>query len=183
MTIRYRVEPPAYTSDYAADFWKAWLTGKDVELVDKKSEYVKPTVEPKMTHAYFPDESPSAYAITEIDTVFVPRADGKYDCVGLCVVNARSKPFLVRVDYTAVTVQVQDFNGRPIEGVLVMLVDKATGKLAAWHYTAGKPWTAKPVDDVYLQEVPRRQADGRGAQLRRRRLHRSNERLNRPSQV
>jgi predicted secreted protein len=73
MTIRYRVEPPAYTSDYAADFWKAWLTGKDVELVDKKAEYVKPAVEPKMTHAYFPDESPHAYAITEIDTVFVPR--------------------------------------------------------------------------------------------------------------
>jgi len=82
----------------------------------------------------------------------VPRADGKYDCVGLCVVNARSKPFLVRVDYTAVTVQVQDFNGRPIEGVLVMLVDKATGKLAAWHYTAGTSWTAKPVDDVYLRK-------------------------------
>lgn len=152
MTVRYRVEPPAYTSDYSADFWKAWLTGKEVELVDKKAEYVKPTVEPKMTHAYFPDESPSAYAITKIDTTFANRTDNKYDCIGLCVFNARSKPFLVQVNYTAVTVQVQDFNGRPIEGVLVMLVDKATGKLAAWHYTAGTAWTAKPVDDVYLKK-------------------------------
>ncbi|RLG02932.1 MAG: hypothetical protein DRN54_03720, partial [Thaumarchaeota archaeon] len=157
MTIRYRVEPPAYTSDYAADFWKKWLINKDVkeneDFVDKSGEYTAPPVAPKMTHAYFPDESPTAYAITEIDTKFVPTEDGKYRCEGLCVLDARSKPFLVMVNYTAVTVQVKDFNGRPIEGALVLLVDKATGKIAAWHYTAGTEWTAKPVDYVALKDT------------------------------
>ncbi|RLE61974.1 MAG: hypothetical protein DRJ47_11415, partial [Thermoprotei archaeon] len=150
MTIRYRVEPPAYTADYKASFWKTWLEGKDVELQDKSDKFVAPATAPVMTHAYYPDESPSAWALANITSVLTFIGDDKYACSGLCVLNGRSKPYLITVNYTAVTVSVKDFNGRPLEGAFVELIDKATGRIAAWHYTAGKSWTAKPVDIITL---------------------------------
>jgi len=150
MTIRYRVEPPAYTADYKDSFWKTWLEGKDVELQDKSDKFVAPATAPVMTHAYYPDESPSAWALANITSVLTSIGGNKYACSGLCVLNARSKPFMILVNYTAVTVSVKDFNGRPLAGAFVELIDKATGRIAAWHYTAGKSWTAKPVDIVTL---------------------------------
>jgi len=50
--------------------------------------------------------------------------------------NIEASHSSVWVDYTAVTVRVTDFNGRPLAGAFVQLWDKASGKLAAWHYTA-----------------------------------------------
>jgi hypothetical protein len=67
--------------------------------------------------AYFPDEVPTHFAITEISTRFV---DGW--CFGLCTAyfpeegRTRSKPYVINVDYTIVTVRALDFNGRPLEG-------------------------------------------------------------------
>jgi hypothetical protein len=74
------------------------------------------------------------------------RRPGGWWCSGLCVHEYRSKPFIVWVDYTAVTVRVTDFNGRPLAGAFVQLWDKASGKLAAWHYTAATEWNALPLD-------------------------------------
>ncbi len=145
MIIRYRVEPPAYTADYAADFWKTWLEGKEADIIDRSGEYVPPAEPPKMTGAYYPDEEPTHWAIEEISTRWIPHPEGLL-CDGLCVHEFRSKPYIVWVTYTAVTVRATDFNGRPLEGALVQLWDKGSGKLAAWHYTAGKEWTARPID-------------------------------------
>ncbi|RLE68857.1 MAG: hypothetical protein DRJ43_04880, partial [Thermoprotei archaeon] len=154
MMIRYRVEPPigqiagakTWANDYADDFWKSWLEDKEAEFIDKKADYKKPTVPPLMTHAFYPDEEPTHWALMKIETIFHERPDGKYQCTGLCVHDYRSKPFVVWVDYTAVIVRVTDFNGRPLEAAFVYLVDKATGKIAAWHYTAGVEWEATPID-------------------------------------
>jgi len=154
MTIRYRVEPPigqitgakTWANDYADDFWKSWLTARKAEFIDKKADYKKPTIPPLMTHAFYPDEEPTHWALKKIETIWHVRPDGKHQCTGLCVHEYRSKPFVVWVDYTAVTVRVTDFNGRPLEAAFVYLVDKATGKIAAWHYTAGVEWEAKPID-------------------------------------
>jgi hypothetical protein len=131
MVIRYRVEPPAYTSDYSDAFWSSWLKAKAVDFVDKKADYRAPAIAPIMSHAYYPDEEPTHYAIAKIETTWVPREEGGWWCSGLCVHEYRSKPFIVWVDYTAVTVRVTDFNGRPLAGAFVQLWDKASGKLAA----------------------------------------------------
>ncbi|MEM2383557.1 MAG: hypothetical protein QW521_05290, partial [Desulfurococcaceae archaeon] len=146
MIIRYRVEPPTYTSNYADKFWYDWLEAKNVYAKDMSKYYTDPSVLPKMTHAYYPDEEPTHYAIAEIGTWWVPRDEGGWWCAGLCVHDYRSKPFIVWVDYTAVTVRVTDYNGRPLAGAFVQLWDKASGKLAAWHYTANETWRARPID-------------------------------------
>ncbi|RLG07810.1 MAG: hypothetical protein DRN68_04850, partial [Thaumarchaeota archaeon] len=116
MTIRYRVEPPEKFKD--------------------------------MTHAYYPDEEPSHWALAQIDTWFTSVEEGLL-CNGLCTyskIYERSKPYVVEVDYTAVTVRVTDYNGRPIAGALVQLWDKASGKLAAYFETVDYTWEAKPVN-------------------------------------
>jgi len=146
MVVRYRVEPPTYTSDYSDAFWSSWLKAKAVDFVDKKADYRAPAIAPIMSHAYYPDEEPTHYAIAKIETTWVPREEGGWWCSGLCVHEYRSKPFIVWVDYTAVTVRVTDFNGRPLAGAFVQLWDKASGKLAAWHYTAATEWNALPLD-------------------------------------
>ncbi|MCD6260580.1 MAG: hypothetical protein J7J28_02155, partial [Thaumarchaeota archaeon] len=116
MTIRYRVEPPEKFKD--------------------------------MTHAYYPDEEPSHWAIAQIDTWFTSVPEGLL-CNGLCTYSKlyqRSKPYVVEVDYTAVTARVTDYNGRPVVGALVQLWDKASGKLAAYSKTVDYTWEAKPVN-------------------------------------
>ncbi|MEM3951993.1 MAG: carboxypeptidase-like regulatory domain-containing protein, partial [Nitrososphaerota archaeon] len=146
MIIRYRVEPPTYTSNYADKFWSDWLKAKGVDFVDKSADYRAPAVPPIMSHAYYPDEEPTHYAIAKIETSWENRTEGGQWCAGLCVHDYRSKPFIVWVDYTAVTVRVTDYNGRPLPGAFVQLWDKASGKIAAWHYTAAKEWEALPLD-------------------------------------
>ncbi|OYT43089.1 hypothetical protein B6U84_06580, partial [Candidatus Bathyarchaeota archaeon ex4484_40] len=97
-----------------------------------------------MTHAYYPDEEPSDWALAKIKTEI---KDGL--CYGLCTysrLHPRSKPFVIEVDYTAVTVRVTDYNGRRVAGARVELWDKASGKLAAYSETVGHEWEAKPVN-------------------------------------
>jgi len=92
------------------------------------------------------------FAIAKIETAWEPKEGGGWWCSGLCVHEYRSKPFFIWIDYTAVTVRVTDFNGRPLNGSFVQLWDKASGKLAAWHYTAATEWNALPLDVAKMIE-------------------------------
>jgi len=126
------------------------MSGTTVDKVFWVGMTIRFRVEPPeefkdMTHAYYPDEEPSHWAVSTIDTWFTNVSEGLL-CNGLCVLDGRSKPYLVEVDYTAVTIRVTDYNGRPVKGALVQLWDKASGKLAAWSETVDHTWTAKPVD-------------------------------------
>jgi len=103
--------------------------------------------DPTMTHAFYPDEEPTHWAITEIGTQL---KDGR--CYGICVLNARCKPFLLTIDYTAITIRVTDVNGRPVVGARVELIDKATMKLASWSNTVDKSWEAKPIEWISLRD-------------------------------
>ncbi|MEM4847583.1 MAG: hypothetical protein QW794_07495, partial [Thermosphaera sp.] len=103
--------------------------------------------DPTMTHAFYPDEEPTHWAITEIGTQL---KDGR--CYGICVLNARCKPFLLTIDYTAITIRVTDVNGRPVVGARVELIDKATMKLASWSVTVDKSWEARPIEWVALRD-------------------------------
>jgi hypothetical protein len=75
MVVRYRVEPPTYTSDYSDAFWSSWLKAKAVDFVDKKADYRAPAIAPIMSHAYYPDEEPTHYAIAKIETTWVQDED------------------------------------------------------------------------------------------------------------
>jgi len=144
LTIRYRVEPPAYVNEPDDTKWRDWMTGLNVQL--KVEPYNTPTR--RSSFAYFPDEEPTHWAITTISTTFTP--DGY--CIGLCTYfderegRTVSKPFVITVNYAAVTVRAIDFNGRPLAGAFVELVDRASGRIAAWSYTANTSWTARPID-------------------------------------
>jgi hypothetical protein len=148
LTIRYRVEPPAYVNEPDDAKWKDWMQKLNVQLVEQA--YNTPTR--RSSFAYFPDEEPTHWAITTISTTF--DLDGF--CIGLCTYFDKdqgrtvSKPFVITVNYAAVTVRAIDFNGRPLAGAFVELVDRASGRIAAWSYTANITWNAKPID---LQEL------------------------------
>jgi hypothetical protein len=120
----------------------------NVQLVEQA--YNTPTR--RSSFAYFPDEEPTHYAINTTFTAFT--ADGY--CIGLCTYFDKdlgrtiSKPFVITVNYAAVTVRAIDFNGRPLAGAFVELVDRASGRIAAWSYTANTSWTARPID---IQEL------------------------------
>ena len=124
-------------------------SGRTVDKVFWVGMTIRYRVEPPekfkdMTHAYYPDEEPSHWALAEIDTEI---KDGL--CYGLCTYSKlypRSKPYIVEVDYTAVTVRVTDYNGRRLAGARVELWDKASGKLAAYSETVDHEWEAKPVN-------------------------------------
>jgi hypothetical protein len=148
LTIRYRVEPPAYVNEPDDTKWRDWMRNFNVQLVEQA--YNTPTR--RSSFAYFPDEEPTHWAITTISTTFDP--DGF--CIGLCTYFDKeqgrtvSKPFVITVNYAAVTVRAIDFNGRPLAGAFVELVDRASGRIAAWSYTANTSWTARPID---IQEL------------------------------
>jgi hypothetical protein len=148
LTIRYRVEPPAYVNEPDDTRWRDWMRYLNVQLVEQA--YNTPTR--RSSFAYFPDEEPTHWAITTISTTFDP--DGF--CIGLCTYFDKeqgrtvSKPFVITVNYAAVTVRAIDFNGRPLAGAFVELVDRASGRIAAWSYTANTSWTARPID---IQEL------------------------------
>jgi hypothetical protein len=148
LTVRYRVEPPTYVNEPDDAKWRDWMRNLNVQLVEQA--YNTPTR--RSSFAYFPDEEPTHWAITTISTTFDP--DGF--CIGLCTYFDKdqgrtiSKPFVITVNYAAVTVRAIDFNGRPLAGAFVELVDRASGRIAAWSYTANNSWTARPID---LQEL------------------------------
>jgi hypothetical protein len=148
LTIRYRVEPPAYVNEPDDTKWRDWMRNLNVQLVEQA--YNTPTR--RSSFAYFPDEEPTHWAITTISTTFDP--DGF--CIGLCTYFDKdqgrtiSKPFAITVNYAAVTVRAIDFNGRPLAGAFVELVDRASGRIAGWSYTANNSWTARPID---IQEL------------------------------
>jgi hypothetical protein len=148
LTIRYRVEPPAYVNEPDDIKWRDWMRNFNVQLVEQA--YNTPTR--RSSFAYFPDEEPTHYAINATFTAFT--TDGY--CIGLCTYFDKeqgrtvSKPFVITVNYAAVTVRAIDFNGRPLAGAFVELVDRASGRIAAWSYTANTSWTARPID---IQEL------------------------------
>jgi hypothetical protein len=148
LTIRYRVEPPTYVNEPDDAKWRDWMKNLNVQLVEQA--YNTPTR--RSSFAYFPDEEPTHWAITTISTTFDP--DGF--CIGLCTYFDKdqgrtiSKPFVITVNYAAVTVRAIDFNGRPLAGAFVELVDRASGRIAGWSYTANNSWTARPID---IQEL------------------------------
>jgi hypothetical protein len=148
LTIRYRVEPPAYVNEPDDTKWRDWMRNFNVQLVEQA--YNTPTR--RSSFAYFPDEEPTHYAINATFTAFT--ADGY--CFGICTYYDKdlgrtiSKPFVITVNYAAVTVRAIDFNGRPLAGAFVELVDRASGRIAAWSYTANTSWTARPID---IQEL------------------------------
>jgi hypothetical protein len=148
LTVRYRVEPPAYVNEPDDTKWRDWMRNLNVQLVEQA--YNTPTR--RSSFAYFPDEESTHWAITSISTTF----DSDGYCIGLCTYFDKdlgrtvSKPFVITVNYAAVTVRAIDFNGRPLAGAFVELVDRASGRIAAWSYTANNSWTARPID---LQEL------------------------------
>jgi hypothetical protein len=148
LTIRYRVEPPAYVNEPDDTKWRDWMRNLNVQLVEQA--YNTPTR--RSSFAYFPDEEPTHWAINATFTAFT--TDGY--CFGICTYFDKdqgrtiSKPFVITVNYAAVTVRAIDFNGRPLAGAFVELVDRASGRIAGWSYTANNTWNARPID---LQEL------------------------------
>ncbi len=106
--------------------------------------------DPTMTHAFYPDEEPTHWAISRINGTSINPITGR--CSGICVLNARCKPYLITIDYTAITVRVTDVNGRPVVGARVDLIDKATMKLASWSVTVDRSWEARPIEWVALRD-------------------------------
>jgi hypothetical protein len=148
LTIRYRVEPPAYVNEPDDTKWRDWMRNFNVQLVEQA--YNTPTR--RSSFAYFPDEEPTHWAINATFTAFT--TDGY--CFGICTYFDKdlgrtiSKPFVITVNYAAVTVRAIDFNGRPLAGAFIELVDRASGRIAAWSYTVNTSWTARPID---IQEL------------------------------
>jgi hypothetical protein len=151
LTVRYRVEPPSWLVNVNDAKWKELLGARNVQIVEA-SGYT-PDARPSIG-AYFPDEVPTHFAITEISTRFV---DGW--CFGLCTAyidgRQQSKPYVINVDYTLVTVRALDFNGRPLRGAFVEIVERASGRVAGWSYTFGATWKRQPVDLITLYDFHR----------------------------
>jgi hypothetical protein len=151
LTVRYRVEPPSWLVNVNDAKWKELLGARNVQIVEA-SGYT-PDARPSIG-AYFPDEVPTHFAITEISTRFV---DGW--CFGLCTAyidgRQQSKPYVINVDYTIVTVRALDFNGRPLRGAFVEIVERASGRVAGWSYTFGATWKRQPVDLITLYDFHR----------------------------
>jgi hypothetical protein len=151
LTVRYRVEPPSWLVNVNDAKWKELLGARNVQIVEA-SGYT-PDARPSIG-AYFPDEVPTHFAITEISTRFV---DGW--CFGLCTAyidgRQQSKPYVINVDYTIVTVRALDFNGRPLRGAFVEIVERASGRIAGWSYTFGATWKRQPVDLITLYDFHR----------------------------
>ncbi len=154
MTVRYRVEPPSWLLNVNDAKWKSLLDARGVSYV----EYAGYSPDQRVSvGAYFPDEVPTHYAISEIATWF---DEGSY-CYGLCVAyfpeegRTRSKPYIINVDYTIVTVRALDFNGRPLRGAFVEIVERASGRTAGWSYTFGSTWTRQPIDLQQLYDYHR----------------------------
>ncbi|MCS7352317.1 MAG: carboxypeptidase-like regulatory domain-containing protein, partial [Anaerolineae bacterium] len=152
-TVRYRVEPPAYVNEPDDPKWRDWLRTLRTEFVEVT--YGTPT---RRSHfAYFPDEEPTHWAIDTIRTWF----DDDGYCFGLCTFfnatagRTHSKPYVITVNYAAVTVRALDFNGRPLAGAFVELVDRPSGRISAWSYTANATWSARPMDDRHLYQFHR----------------------------
>ncbi|MEM4190439.1 MAG: carboxypeptidase-like regulatory domain-containing protein [Nitrososphaerota archaeon] len=142
LTVRYRVEPPSWLINVNDAKWKELLDARNVQVV----EYGGYAPDPRPSiGAYYPDEVPTHWAIREIDTRFI----GDW-CFGLCTAfidgRQQSKPFVINVDYTIVTVRALDFNGRPLRGAFVEIVERASGRIAGWSYTFGSTWTRQPID-------------------------------------
>ncbi len=142
LTVRYRVEPPSWLINVNDAKWKDLLGARNVQVV----EYGGYAPDPRPSiGAYYPDEVPTHWAIREIDT----RLIGGW-CFGLCTAfidgRQQSKPFVINVDYTIVTVRALDFNGRPLRGAFVEIVERASGRIAGWSYTFGSTWTRQPID-------------------------------------
>ncbi|MEM2647387.1 MAG: carboxypeptidase-like regulatory domain-containing protein [Nitrososphaerota archaeon] len=142
LTVRYRVEPPSWLINVNDAKWKDLLGARNVQVV----EYGGYAPDPRPSiGAYYPDEVPTHWAIREIDTKFI----GGW-CFGLCTAfidgRQQSKPFVINVDYTIVTVRALDFNGRPLRGAFVEIVERASGRIAGWSYTFGSTWTRQPID-------------------------------------
>ncbi len=104
LTVRYRVEPPSWLINVNDAKWKDLLGARNVQVV----EYGGYAPDPRPSiGAYYPDEVPTHWAIREIDTKFI----GGW-CFGLCTAfidgRQQSKPFVINVDYTIVTVRALD---------------------------------------------------------------------------
>jgi hypothetical protein len=151
LTVRYRVEPPSWLVNVNDAKWKELLGARNVQIVEARG--YTPDARPSIG-AYFPDEVPTHFAITEISTRFV---DGW--CFGLCTAyidgRQQSKPYIINVDYTIVTVRALDFNGRPLRGAFVEIVERASGRVAGWSYTFGKEWMRQPIDLQTLYDYHR----------------------------
>jgi hypothetical protein len=134
LTVRYRVEPPSWLVNPADARWPELVGARGVQVVPATG--YTPDARPSIG-AYYPDEVPTHFAITEISTRFV---DGR--CFGLCTAyidgRQQSKPYIINVDYTIVTVRALDFNGRPLRGAFVEIVERASGRVAGWSYTFGE---------------------------------------------
>ena len=163
MTVRYRVEPPEEVNHPGSDFWANWLKAHDVDYADRSEDYVDQKRE--QIGAYYPDESPTHFAIVKITTEYVAESplmqccgynieeSEERLCHGLCVHDEYAKPFTVVVEYTAVSVRVTDYNGRPLEGAVVEIVEQSSGKVAAWSYTSNREWNASPIDAIKLIQL------------------------------
>jgi len=70
LTVRYRVEPPAYVNEPDDTKWRDWMRGLNVQLVEQS--YNTPTR--RSSFAYFPTEEPTHWAITSITSTFARTA-------------------------------------------------------------------------------------------------------------
>jgi len=101
----------------ASDLWRSWMEAH----VGKANEKF-------MIKDFAKVLKPMEGAILELEDITVKVADNDPD-TGLHV------PFKVHGNYTAVTVRVSDFNGRPIPGAFVELVELSSRKVSSWSYT------------------------------------------------
>jgi len=127
------IRPPDYILNPGSDFWKSWLTKNDVPFVDRSAQWT-PTSIP-MTGAV----QTLATATSPI-TVTVPEND---DFEGNAAEPGVHVPFEETVDYTIVTVRPVDFNGRPLRGAWVQLIELSSGLSAGWSYTNNSAQTNK----------------------------------------
>ncbi|MDW8073435.1 MAG: carboxypeptidase-like regulatory domain-containing protein [Nitrososphaerota archaeon] len=152
LTVRYRVEPPSWMVNVNDPKWKELLGARNVQIVEYGA--YSPDARPSIG-AYYPDEVPTHWAIKEIRTWW----DEEGYCYGLCTAfidgRQQSKPFVINVDYTIVTVRALDFNGRPLRGAFVEIIERASGRVAGWSYTFGQTWTRQPIDLITLYHLHR----------------------------
>ncbi|MEM2743444.1 MAG: carboxypeptidase-like regulatory domain-containing protein, partial [Candidatus Methanomethylicaceae archaeon] len=101
----------------ASDLWRSWMEAN----VGKANEKF-------VIKDFAKVLKPMEGAILELEDIPVEVADNDPD-TGLHV------PFKVHGNYTAVTVTVSDFNGRPIPGAFVELIELSSRKVSSWSYT------------------------------------------------
>jgi len=128
-----KIRPPDYILNPGSDFWKNWLKASGVTFMDRTAQWTPTTI--PMTGA-----TQERYSTASPGIITVPDND---DFEGNAAEPGVHMPYTERIDYTIVTVRPVDFNGRPLKGAWVQLIELSSGLSAGWSYTNSSAQTNK----------------------------------------